>query len=187
MNKCVKITWAPKAGYILSHKVHIWDREDRWLERRVKEAISVRAKQSSLNRGGDLSSSYNSVLKTVSWHQLAPRHSAEEGHYDTLLGIPSPLASILQWHFSCGDFCISGYLLIMRLCMYFLRITPCNLYNWLDFPPTDWTFAISFTGSSNNALQLEKVVCFDVQTKTCRLTDCYRIYFWCVIDCKIYP
>ena len=51
------------------HNVHILDREDRWFERGVKEAIFVKQETPSLNRGGglrfQLSSTYNAVLKSL--------------------------------------------------------------------------------------------------------------------------
>ena len=46
--------------------VQILDREDKWFERGVKEAIYVKIKKPSLNRGGglrhNLSTTYNAVL-----------------------------------------------------------------------------------------------------------------------------
>ncbi|XP_070401572.1 uncharacterized protein [Nothobranchius furzeri] len=49
--------------------VHILDREDRWFERGVKEAIYVHCEQPSLNRGGglrhQLSPIYNPVLRSL--------------------------------------------------------------------------------------------------------------------------
>ena len=51
------------------HNVHILDREDRWFERGVKEAIFVKRETPSLNRGGglrfQLTSTYNAVLKSL--------------------------------------------------------------------------------------------------------------------------
>ena len=49
--------------------VHIMDREDRWFERGVKEAIYVKVEKPSLNRGGGLrhhlSPIYNAVLSSL--------------------------------------------------------------------------------------------------------------------------
>ncbi|XP_063353977.1 uncharacterized protein LOC134644818 [Pelmatolapia mariae] len=49
--------------------VHILDREERWFERRVKEAIYVKRERPSLNRGGGLrvhlSPSYNAVIAAI--------------------------------------------------------------------------------------------------------------------------
>ncbi|KAL3978929.1 G2/M phase-specific E3 ubiquitin-protein ligase [Sarotherodon galilaeus] len=49
--------------------VHILDREDRWFERGVKEAIYVHCERPSLNRGGclrhQLSAIYNPVLRSL--------------------------------------------------------------------------------------------------------------------------
>ncbi|OCU02231.1 hypothetical protein XELAEV_18007992mg [Xenopus laevis] len=52
-------------------KVQILDKEDRWFERDVKEAIHVKVEKPSLNRGGGLrhhlSATYNAVLTSVPW------------------------------------------------------------------------------------------------------------------------
>ncbi|XP_050924570.1 uncharacterized protein LOC127140827 [Lates calcarifer] len=51
------------------NKVHILDREDRWFERGVKEAIYVKVEKPSLNRGGGLrhhlSPIYNAALSSL--------------------------------------------------------------------------------------------------------------------------
>ena len=81
--------------------LNILDREDRWFERGVKEAIFVKVERPSLNRGGGLrhhlSSAYNMVLKTI------PRRFTDTpscstswaggGASSEAAGIPSSLAN----------------------------------------------------------------------------------------------
>ena len=54
---------------VTDENVHVLDREDRWFERGVKEAIYVKLEQASLNRGGglsqQLSATYNTFLKSL--------------------------------------------------------------------------------------------------------------------------
>ncbi len=58
-----------KQHALRDHHVHILDREDGWFVRGVKEAITIKVEQLSLNRGEGLrhhlSSAYNAGLKTV--------------------------------------------------------------------------------------------------------------------------
>ena len=59
------ITLKEKGHYFEDEDVHVPDREDRWSERGVKEAIYVKLEKPSLNRGGGLrhllSTTYNAV------------------------------------------------------------------------------------------------------------------------------
>ena len=45
--------------------MHVLDREERWFERGVKEAIYVKLEQPSLNRGGDLRHQLSATLTSL--------------------------------------------------------------------------------------------------------------------------
>ena len=72
-----------KAHSFEDSNVHILDREDRWFERGVKEAIYVKVEKPSLNRGGglrhQLSPIYNAVLSSLP-RRLNDRASKNNGH-----------------------------------------------------------------------------------------------------------
>ena len=74
-----------------ANNVNILARDDRWFERGVQETIYVKPEQSSLNRGGSLSSSlsptYNAALSSL------PRQLNNHSH----LGWSSPNNPHERW------------------------------------------------------------------------------------------
>lgn len=80
-----------------------------------------------------LSPACNAVLKTPSFmNQQAPPHRKEQSHCHKVLGMPSPLTSTLQWHFSrlwlwhlraCADHvtCLRVFLVRVAFC-HFLQM-----------------------------------------------------------------
>ena len=71
--------------------VRILDREDRWFERGVKEAIYVHLEKPSLNRGGGLrhhlSATYNAVLGAL------PRRINPHSHLGTMWVVTTHIVS----------------------------------------------------------------------------------------------
>lgn len=69
MDSAVHLHLKEKAHSFEDSNVQILDREDRWFERGVKEAIYVKVEKPSLNRGGGLrhhlSQIYNAVLSSL--------------------------------------------------------------------------------------------------------------------------
>ncbi|XP_071344169.1 uncharacterized protein [Trachinotus anak] len=69
LDSAVHLHLKEKAHSFEESKVHILDREDRWFERGVKEAIYVKVEKPSLNRGGGLrhhlSPIYNAALSSL--------------------------------------------------------------------------------------------------------------------------
>lgn len=65
--------------------IHILDREDRWFEREVKEAIYLKLERPPLNSGGSLrhhlSSTYSAVLRSIPMKVRACLYNALTGVY----------------------------------------------------------------------------------------------------------